>query len=325
MRNFDALRQRDISRSGIAFRKADRVPEAHRPPRLRSGAAGARKWTATVAGSTLLPDRMASDSSFSRLYDAWHATAGGRAVATAGRRLVNLARRAGLRARLDAERIVWAAEGADGRFPMPLPTSPAHRNYHVETVSPPDDQALELLLHSQQPRLLVIDVELCAVLGIAALRRLHRHAPATDWLLSWDVPSPRWLETLIACGARGALLREASPAEIARAFDAVIAGEIWLPRHVMGWVYAALTSPRDAEPSLGPTTAAPSSFISSIGLAGEDDELTPRESDALLLMRQGLTNKEIGDRLGISINTVKKHLASAFAKKGLRNRRQTLG
>ncbi len=42
-----------------------------------------------------------------------------------------------------------------------------------------------------------------------------------------------------------------------------------------------------------------------------------------MLMRRGLTNKVIATRLGISVNTVKKHLSSVFDKRGLHRRRQT--
>ena len=52
--------------------------------------------------------------------------------------------------------------------------------------------------------------------------------------------------------------------------------------------------------------------------------LTTRELQAITLMRQGLSNKQIAERLNISVNTVKKHLAHAFEKRGLHNRRQSI-
>ncbi len=51
--------------------------------------------------------------------------------------------------------------------------------------------------------------------------------------------------------------------------------------------------------------------------------LMVREDGVLMLMRRGLTNKVIATRLGISVNTVKKHLSSVFDKRGLHRRRQT--
>ena len=52
--------------------------------------------------------------------------------------------------------------------------------------------------------------------------------------------------------------------------------------------------------------------------------LTAREDEVLSLMRRGMTNKQIAERLDISVNTVKKHLAHLFAKYGLHGRRQQI-
>jgi DNA-binding CsgD family transcriptional regulator len=52
--------------------------------------------------------------------------------------------------------------------------------------------------------------------------------------------------------------------------------------------------------------------------------LTQREKDAYRLMRAGLSNAEIADRLGVTVHTSKKHVHNVFQKLGLRKRRQAL-
>ncbi len=51
-----------------------------------------------------------------------------------------------------------------------------------------------------------------------------------------------------------------------------------------------------------------------------DDILTPREWDVLALLREGLTNQQIADRLGVSLNTSKYHVSEIFMKLGVTNR-----
>jgi len=51
-------------------------------------------------------------------------------------------------------------------------------------------------------------------------------------------------------------------------------------------------------------------------------KLSKREREALLHLAQGLSNREIAERLGISINTVNKHVQQIFTKLNVRNRVQ---
>lgn len=188
------------------------------------------------------------------------------------------------------------------------------RKFELERAAPNDAHQLDSLLTELAPRVLVLDVELCALLGMATLRHLRRTHTGIDWLLGWTEPSPRWVEAAIHSQANGAVQWDIEPAEFTRALDAVSAGELWFSRRVLQWLYASmLSAARSDGPMSLPSESTPSGY-----------ELTAREAEVLALMRQGFTNQQIGDRLGISINTVKKHLASAFEKRGLRSRRQTL-
>lgn len=254
---------------------------------------------------------MAFDSSFARLTTAWNADAGATAVALAKRGFDVLARKAGLR-QSARDAVLWVGT-AEAKMPPAAVTSlqAGRRNYRIKHVVPDSDLALDCLVQQLRPRLLVADVDWCAQVGISAVRRLHRHRPEVDWLLCWDEPSPRWLDTLIHSGARGAVLRRADDVSLARALDAVVGGELWLPRQVMQWLYVSLVD------VAGDDHAAMPSSQSSV-----DSELTPREVEVAALMRHGLTNRDIAERLGVSVNTVKKHLASTYEKQGLRSRRQ---
>lgn len=95
----------------------------------------------------------------------------------------------------------------------------------------------------------------------------------------------------LAAGARGALLRDASPARLAAALSAAAAGLVALDAEVArGWLRAAAPA------------------------ADPEDPLTPRELEVLPLLAEGLSNKQIAARLGIAERTAKFHVESILGK-----------
>ena len=259
---------------------------------------------------------MPLDSAFGRLWSAWRppllsvVALEGAAVHAAMSALLS-------RPRADGSRSVGLLIAASGepaaqalaRQPL-FAARGASAPIRVDASTPADAAALGWMLAERAPRVLLIDVDLCALWGLPALRQLRRAHPQTDWLLGWHEPSPRWTEAIVHSRARGCFEWGAGARELARALDAVLAGDLWFPRTVTQWLYASLLG--DAHD------------------VGESQplsqwELTPREAEVLSLASQGLTNKHIAQRLDISVNTVKKHMASTFDKRGLRSRRQTMG
>jgi DNA-binding NarL/FixJ family response regulator len=206
--------------------------------------------------------------------------------------------------------ILLAVGWDNPRVPADLLRVDAPYKLTLRKLGEPD--ALEAALRERSPRMLLIDADLCLLLGLSALRQLHRLHPETDWLIGWDEPSPRWIETIVHSRARGGIEWHDALTELPRALDTIMAGGLWFPRRVLQWLYGSLigTEPEQDEDASSPHTQWP---------------LTVREAEALALAGQGFTNKQIAHELEISVNTVKKHLASAFDKRGLRSRRQTMG
>jgi DNA-binding NarL/FixJ family response regulator len=260
---------------------------------------------------------MSQDSAFGRLTQAWNDSGKPALAALARRGIESLGWRSARRP-VDPDRVLWLREAGDAPAREAVTSLARGRtNYRIEGVAELDVMALAERLHRDRPRFLVVDVRWCERTGPAALRELHRHAPGTDWILRWDAPSPRWLDALVACGARGVIEHGADDSALARVFDAVHVGELWLPRQVMKWLYATIVEPHPPAEATGPSS------LTSHWPA--DSELTAREAEVAGLMRHGLTNREIAERLGVSVNTVKKHLGSAYEKMGIRSRRQIVG
>lgn len=191
--------------------------------------------------------------------------------------------------------------------------------YQFVTVALCSCEELEQALHQHRPRMLVVDIALLEHADAATVRYLQRRVPGVDWLLAWPMPSSHGFELAVRSRARGCIEWHNSAEQIEQALQTVAAGDLWFPRRVMQSLYFSLLAAAQTElPALGfEEPAAPPPGCS-------DVPLTEREVEVLTLMRRGLTNKQIGKRLGVSVNTVKKHLAHVFDKRGLHSRRQML-
>ena len=141
----------------------------------------------------------------------------------------------------------------------------------------------------------------------------------------------------LRAGARGFLLKDASPAVLLQAARAVAAGGSWLDPAVTGTVLAHLgdgvssvpapSTPRGpssdsgAAPDVpGPTTDSTSHLEVRPAAAPLPEPLTDREREVLDLVCEGLSNLEIGERLFLAESTVKTHVKAVLGKTGCRNR-----
>jgi two-component system, NarL family, nitrate/nitrite response regulator NarL len=105
----------------------------------------------------------------------------------------------------------------------------------------------------------------------------------------------------LASGARGVVTHRTSGARLSRALDAIVEGLIVIDEEL-------------AEDALRPP-ARP---------LGSHETLTPRELEVLELLASGLSNKEIGGRLGVSFHTVKFHVNSILGKLGASSRAEVV-
>ncbi len=114
---------------------------------------------------------------------------------------------------------------------------------------------------------------------------------------------------LIEAGAKGYVLEGTSPADLVAAIRAVHTGRSGCSARVAAAVVARI---KDLE-------------ARRVKIERQHDEpLTPREREVLGWIATGRANKEIGRRLGISVQTVKNHVHSLLAKLGARRRREAL-
>lgn len=136
-----------------------------------------------------------------------------------------------------------------------------------------------------------------------------RDEPSASLLVLLTDDVAKWLATdALGAGVRGILPRDANPEEISAAIQACAAGLAVMPP---GAVDSLLSANADKQSEID----------------APDQILTPREIEVLRMIADGLGNKEIASKLGISDHTVKFHISSTFAKLGASNRAEavTLG
>jgi DNA-binding NarL/FixJ family response regulator len=154
-----------------------------------------------------------------------------------------------------------------------------------------------------RPQLVMLDVQLPGVTGIQVAQALRRQRPTTAIIfLSMHVDDERLFDAIRA-GAAGFLTKEADPGVILDAVHTVLRGENLLQQ-------AVLTNPRLAQRVLGEFR----SLGERRGPGEPDISLSPRELEVLDCLVMGRSNKEIGDALFITEQTVKNHMTSVLRK-----------
>jgi DNA-binding NarL/FixJ family response regulator len=152
-----------------------------------------------------------------------------------------------------------------------------------------------------QPDVIVLDVSMPGGSGLGAVAELIERAPKARVLMLSVHDDTEYVVESVHAGAHGYLRKDSSPAELRSAIAALMAGERYYSPPVAGALARALTS--DAPPPMK---------------ARATDVLTAREMEILSHIVDGTTNREIGQRLGISTRTVEAHRNALMRKLGIR-------
>lgn len=164
------------------------------------------------------------------------------------------------------------------------------------------EQALALC-EQLRPDLAILDIRMPLLNGLGAARLLQQRQPEVKVVIFTMDDSPDHLEAAMAAGAVGYLLKDASREEVLDALQRVARGEEALNSAVSARLLRRMSERGN-------------------GQAPQAQALTARERQVLGLVAGGFSNREIGEKLGITTGTAKAHVERVIGKLGAADRTQ---
>ena len=161
-----------------------------------------------------------------------------------------------------------------------------------------------------RPEVVLMDVRMPGLDGVAATRHLHEACPEVKVIILTTFDDDDYVFEGLRAGAVGYLLKDVPSEQLAEAIRAAARGEAFIQPSVARKVvaeFARLTERehrRREQPLVEP--------------------LSERELEVLAFLAEGLSNREIGERLFIAEGTVKNHVSNILSKLGVRDRTQAV-
>lgn len=151
------------------------------------------------------------------------------------------------------------------------------------------------------PDVVLMDVRMPDMDGLEATRRIKDERPRTAVIIVTSHENPEYLRRAVDAGAAGYLLKDVTRERLVDSVREVAGGGSFIERQTLRGVLSHVRSAKGAP--------APQS-------------LTRREREILALVSEGLSNREIAERLVLSPETVKSHVAAILSKLDLSDRTQ---
>lgn len=157
------------------------------------------------------------------------------------------------------------------------------------------------LVDKMRPDVLVLDLSMPDLDGITVTKKIKPRFPGVRILILTIHADEALVREAIKAGASGYILKRAAEAELISAIRIIMRGDVYVDPSMLRALLGDTTKPASAQP-------------------GPAEKLTPRETEILKYIVEGYTNRQIGEKLHISVRTVEGHRANISAKLGLHSR-----
>ncbi|WP_269791312.1 response regulator transcription factor [Stenotrophomonas sp. Iso1] len=161
-------------------------------------------------------------------------------------------------------------------------------------------------IESQQIDLMLLDLHMPGNHGLAGLATIRALQPGLAIIIVSANEEPHVIRRAIDLGAAGYLPKSSGLVDLQQALQTVLDGERWIPAMLRETVARVAPFNKDAD------------------LAARLSSLSSHQYKVLSLVAEGLLNKQIADRLGVQLRTVKAHMTRIMSRLGVRNRAQAI-
>lgn len=167
-------------------------------------------------------------------------------------------------------------------------------------------EAYDAVDHNPGIELVLLDLKLEDGSGFETVERLNEMQSDAAIAVVTASEDARDIARSYKAGAKGYIVKSSTSDTLRHALPLILAGETFIPSSAMGMLTGAQSTGKGAQKPSSGVDGAPS--------------LTPRQSEILQLMAQGMQNKDIATELGMLEGTVKVHVKSILQKLGVNNR-----
>ncbi len=157
------------------------------------------------------------------------------------------------------------------------------------------------LAQDMLPDVILLDIAMPERDGISAASTISRTCPSVKILMLTVSEHEDDLISAFRAGAKGYVLKGVSGRELAGAIRSIAGGEVFVSQALASQLLLEMVGPKPPDPF---------------------DTLTPREKEILQLLAEGLTNREIGERLHLAERTIKHYMSNVLEKLEVESRVQ---